>query len=591
MMWIVLSMAALAQESVETPQISAQNLRMSVDGREFFGTDLSGVAGGQRGHFRFLAGYANRPLVYENVTQGEQVAVVRDLGHLDLAGGYSFGPARFGVHIPLYYMSGDNGSGGGLGDLSADLRLTLLNREKLPVGLALNGRVVAPTSTLKGMAGGSGGVGWEGGVIADLVVGPVTIAVNTGVEGQPTRELDGQDWGARYYLRGGVAAAVSPAFDLTLEADSAFSLGSRPGDGSLLPAEALLGGLWHTGKGLGLQAGVGTGLSRGVGTPTVRALLGIVYERRAGWDKPKDVKEEIVQAPVCAAGEVVVGDACVPAGVNVKLRFVDPAGREVSGVRPTLGGSSPTDGAWTTPAGTYELRAEANGFQPVAQSLVVPDTGSFEAVVTLQPAERPAILDVRVVDENNQPIAATVEIDGADFALASGSERFEAVPGSHVLWVRAQGYGASRVMLNLASGAEQLVEVMLQKSKADIKDDRIDLRDTIYFETDKDIIKAESYPLLAEVASILLQHPEIKVLSIEGHTDNRGSDAYNLDLSRRRAAAVVTFLTAMGVEPGRLRSEGFGESRPISKLAGEAGWSLNRRVDMIIIERGEMPTP
>jgi outer membrane protein OmpA-like peptidoglycan-associated protein len=84
----------------------------------------------------------------------------------------------------------------------------------------------------------------------------------------------------------------------------------------------------------------------------------------------------------------------------------------------------------------------------------------------------------------------------------------------------------------------------------------------VYFDTDADVIQERSFADLQYVAEVLEANAWIRVLRVEGHTDDRGTDEHNLDLSRRRAASVVRFLVDRGVDPGRLASEGFGRAQP-----------------------------
>ena len=115
-----------------------------------------------------------------------------------------------------------------------------------------------------------------------------------------------------------------------------------------------------------------------------------------------------------------------------------------------------------------------------------------------------------------------------------------------------------------------------------VRQDRIELKQTIYFATNKDRILERSYPLLNEVAQALVDHPKINV-SIEGHTDNQGSDRYNQDLSERRAASVRRYLISQGVESARMGSKGFGESKPIDDNRTAEGRAANRRVEFLIL--------
>src|SRR5690606_29598681 len=100
----------------------------------------------------------------------------------------------------------------------------------------------------------------------------------------------------------------------------------------------------------------------------------------------------------------------------------------------------------------------------------------------------------------------------------------------------------------------------------------------VYFETDKDVIQARSHSLLDDVAGVLLKYPEIKRVEVAGHTDDQGEDAYNMDLSKRRAQAVLTYLANKGVAPERLEAAGYGESSPIDTNETDAGRGNNRRV-------------
>ncbi len=114
------------------------------------------------------------------------------------------------------------------------------------------------------------------------------------------------------------------------------------------------------------------------------------------------------------------------------------------------------------------------------------------------------------------------------------------------------------------------------------------LRDAIHFQTNRDVIKSESFALLTEVSNIIKAHPKIRRLRIEGHTDDRGPDGFNRRLSERRADAVKRFLVEAGIAPSRLVSQGFGETRPIADNDSDEGRAANRRVEFFI---DEMVTP
>ena len=89
-----------------------------------------------------------------------------------------------------------------------------------------------------------------------------------------------------------------------------------------------------------------------------------------------------------------------------------------------------------------------------------------------------------------------------------------------------------------------------------VKGDEIVIVDQVHFATDKDIILPESMPVLAEVAQVLADNPEIRELRIEGHTDIRATDAYNMNLSQRRVNSVAKALTLNGIDAGAPRRQG-----------------------------------
>jgi type IX secretion system PorP/SprF family membrane protein len=101
----------------------------------------------------------------------------------------------------------------------------------------------------------------------------------------------------------------------------------------------------------------------------------------------------------------------------------------------------------------------------------------------------------------------------------------------------------------------------------------------VYFDTDKSDIKPESFRYLDKLAELMVKRHDWKV-SMKGHADNRGSDEYNLGLSKRRAEAVMYYLMNRGTKRNQLIVEYFGESVPAASNASEGTRFLNRRVEM-----------
>jgi len=121
----------------------------------------------------------------------------------------------------------------------------------------------------------------------------------------------------------------------------------------------------------------------------------------------------------------------------------------------------------------------------------------------------------------------------------------------------------------------------------EIETERLSLRDAITFDFGKDTIKPASDRILKQIATLLSQHPEVAHIRVEGHTDNVGSRAYNVDLSQRRAASVVRALVARGVKRGVLVPAGYGFDRPVASNATALGRGKNRRVEFVVVTGDE----
>lgn len=117
---------------------------------------------------------------------------------------------------------------------------------------------------------------------------------------------------------------------------------------------------------------------------------------------------------------------------------------------------------------------------------------------------------------------------------------------------------------------------------AKIDQGQILISEQVQFETGSAQIRPVSNNVLQAVLKILNEHKEITLISVEGHTDNRGTRELNIGLSRDRAASVVQWLVYHGVSRDRLTSAGFGPDRPIADNNTDAGRQKNRRVEFHI---------
>jgi OmpA-OmpF porin, OOP family len=206
--------------------------------------------------------------------------------------------------------------------------------------------------------------------------------------------------------------------------------------------------------------------------------------------------------------------------------------------------------------------------------------GTIRGVVVDKDSEKP--IDGALVSAANVQKATTGK-DGK-FELKDVPAGLVVTTGSHPEYVT----GSEQKDLE----AGQTVEITLRLER--VKDDlaerlenegKVDLYG-IYFDTDKATLKPESETTLNQVLALLKSKPDLR-LALAGHTDSQASDSHNLDLSKRRAQAVVKWLETKGIEAARLEAQGFGETQPVADNDSAAGRALNRRVEIRDLSRGE----
>ena len=201
----LLTTLALAQTSGgDAPALNAQLFRPSIDATKTLWTNDTLV--GPTGYVtaKGLASYAKDPAVY--VTEdGEVIKLVSDVLATNLLTGVTLGPVRLGLDVPVYLRSVGGATGGetGIGDLTLDLRGTLLDRRTAPVGLALAVRGDLPTSSVQAPLGYAG-FAWEAEGILDAELGKALLALNVGNKGVPEVVLENYTANDQLFVRGGL---------------------------------------------------------------------------------------------------------------------------------------------------------------------------------------------------------------------------------------------------------------------------------------------------------------------------------------------------------------------------------------------------
>lgn len=157
---------------------------------------------------------------------------------------------------------------------------------------------------------------------------------------------------------------------------------------------------------------------------------------------------------------------------------------------------------------------------------------------------------------------------------------------AHEVQAVMQDFESNAISMASANDTEISGTIMLRPIEAIIVDDKVVL-DPIYFDLDKHNIKPQAAFELDKLVAIMKKYPNMKI-AVGSHTDNRASDAYNMELSERRAQSTVQYVISKGIDKNRITGKGYGESQlAVACGAGctEAQHQQNRRSEFIITER------
>lgn len=540
--------AAFAQAG-PPPEFNAGVLQPTLDGERTLLTDDSSTYVDGSAFVRTLTSYSQAPLVYGD-PEGELTRTLGGLTLTNFLAGYSSGRFRGGLDIPVMWLgSGDvDFARTGLGDIALDGKAAILQRdEEGGGGLALKARLALPTSTGTAPIGGAGPT-WELALVGDVEVGKTLLAANVGTRGTPRTDLGDFVLNDLLVTRAAVAYAFDPETGAAVEVTGNVAY-SAPLSTPNAHGVEWLGSVYRRLSGdMVLRAGGGSGLTDAAGTPSFRAILGIGYEP-APEEIPVDTDLD---------GLVDTEDSC-------PLRAED-----VDGFEDTDGCPDPDndgDGILDADDACVDVPEDADTWK---DDDGCPDPEIQVTVRVIDPDGAPIELaKVTVGDAAPQAVPVVVETESDTLALKAAAAGFEALE---------QAFAVPRE----GAPVEAVLTLKPVETAVVVTRERIDLKESVYFETGRSTIKKVSYPLLDEVVKILKDYPEIQKLRIEGHTDSRGSEATNQRLSEGRAASVRTYLIEAGIDAGRLSSQGFGESKPLDKRENAEAWEKNRRVDFFV---------
>ena len=153
----------------------------------------------------------------------------------------------------------------------------------------------------------------------------------------------------------------------------------------------------------------------------------------------------------------------------------------------------------------------------------------------------------------------------------------------------AGGYGVGKMMDNQE---REMREALATSEAAAVSREgnllAVTFKGDVAFDTNSTEVRPELYSEVNRVAGILNQYPNT-LIRVEGHTDSKGSDEYNMNLSKRRADTVKTLLVQRGVADSRIEVAGFGKTMPVATNDTEAGRQKNRRVEIKIAPQTQTP--
>jgi OmpA-OmpF porin, OOP family len=545
---------------------------------------------------------------------GGNTYAIENIISATLIGAYGLhaGPLEleFGASVPFVIMSGDRGpdvgqqqyklDGQGIGNIGLHFKTRFLKTSKYPhVGLGVIASLylptVSPTDRFLGEA--KGGPGGASGKLVPQVMGildkefgrtgALRIALNAGIRIRSTETFTNNDpgidlapitnqtitAGTEIPFGFGVAYALSrQKFDLVGEVYGAIPLGTNA---NYMPLEALGGVKLYLARNSFLSLGAGRGLLPDKGAnPDFRAMIGIVFEPNIGDRDGDGIKDDVDKCP--DEPEDFDGfedeDGCPdPDNDRDGIPDVDDKCPDIPENR---NGVEDEDGC---PEGDKNDR-DGDGIPDNIDKC--PD----------DPEDKDGFQDEDGCpdpDNDGDGILDADDLCPNDPEDKDGFEDADGCPDPDNDKDRIPDKDDKCPNEPETYNGFEDEDGCPDRGRVVVTETSIEILDVIYFDYNSATIQARSFPILDAVAATLQGNPSIQLIEIQGHTDERGDDAYNLDLSDRRSKSVMKYLADKGVAEKRLSAQGYGETQPLDRAHNEKAWAKNRRVAFLIIKRSE----
>ena len=522
-----------------------------------------GLAGGAYAGLGLV--FADDPLVRVGGDDVETTVVASQFS-TRLAAGYNLlGRARLDVEMPLYPSVTLEGQTGefALGDLRIGGTVPILRYDaketgRSGVGLAIAPYVDVPTGdatlfTSDGTLGG-GVVASVGGRAADVVW-----TANGGIDLDQASAIGQADQGTSLDAGFGLAYFLNPEWLVGAELDGSLTLAGEDLSYTENPAELHGYGTWGDQSGLFATIGAGTGIIAGVGAPDYRVFF-LTGLRGSGAPADRDRDGLNDSDDRCPDDPEDIDsfedtDGC-PDTDNDRDGVLD-----VNDVCPD---EAEDRDEWEDRDGCPDPDNDSDGVLDVDDEC--PNKAGVASLAGCPDRDEDGLADR---DDECPDEPGPKESNGCpDRDGDRVPDKRDDCPDEPA----NEGADPER-----SNGCPRL---------AFISRDKIVIIEKVYFDVDKDTIKAISFPVLDEVVSVMEEYPDITKVKVSGHTDSDGPDDYNLNLSTRRAASVMKYLTEKGIDADRLDSQGYGEGEPIDSNETDEGKAKNRRVEFNILEQG-----
>jgi uncharacterized repeat protein (TIGR01451 family)/MYXO-CTERM domain-containing protein len=583
-----LAMPATSEAQVIEAQLNAERFQIA--------SDVDGILDVESGRVRkhleldlgVWFGYANDPLtIYRVMDDGRErtSSLVKNQvgGELVASIGF-FELLQLGVGVPLIFSQSDNvddgatmpsgpGSSFAVGDVRAMAKAQLLRQGAHGLDLSLVAAFTFPTSSGEGYVGDTWLTFAPALAVSRGFDNGFRMAFNVGYRSRERREQS-----ADLVIDDELLAGVGAAYDLDpIELELGFGVATAATDpfGSFNRnyAEIKPGATIDFPGPVSAFVAGGFGVAEGFGTPDWRVLAGLRLDRELAEAKPP------ASPDTDKDGLVDTVDKCV----------TEPEDKD--GFEDTDGCPEDDDKDGIADA-SDKCRREAEDKDAFEDADGCPDPDNDNDKILdasdkcpLDPEDLDGFEDTDGCAETDNDkdtvldavdacpiVAGPVENKGCPFPDRDGdgvTDRLDNCPD----WAgKAEFHGCN---------GPQLVK---------ITETRLELLDTLLFATRSTAINKRSFRVLDAAALVLKNHKEMRI-EIEGHTDDRGSDAFNQKLSEGRANAVKTYFIKKGVAAARLSAKGYGEAQPIGENATPAGRGKNRRVEFVIVRDVETTVP